>query len=126
MKKCVFDERNGFWYELQGDYYIPCLKLPEGEQQSIGIWGQRHLQYIKQRKRLLYVNLLTSGKLNGYLTDIDKQAVDMFSRLVEQMAEHEGVTEQLKASDQMKWVAQMNNIRRRATEAVNNELIYIQ
>ena len=125
MEKYIFDERNGLWYELQGDYYLPCLKLPEEEQQPIGIWGQRHLRYIKQHRKVLYTNLLTSGKLNGYLADIDKQAEDMFSRLVEQMAEHEGVTEQLKASDQMKWVARMNNIRSRATETVNNELIYI-
>ena len=125
MEKYIFDERNGVWYELQGDYYLPCLKLPEGEQQPVGLWGQQHLRYIKQHRKVLYTNLLTSGKLNGYLADIDKQAEDMFSRLVEQMAEHEGVTEQLKASDQMKWVARMNNIRSRATETVNNELIYI-
>ena len=125
MEKYIFDERNGLWYELQGDYYLPCLKLPEGEQQPVGLWGQQHLRYIKQHRKVLYTNLLTSGKLNGYLADIDKQAEDMFSRLVEQMAEHEGVTEQLKASDQMKWVARMNNIRSRATETVNNELIYI-
>lgn len=125
MERYIFDERNGLWYELQGDYYLPCLKLPEGEQQPVGLWGQQHLRYIKQHRKVLYTNLLTSGKLNGYLADIDKQAEDMFSRLVEQMAEHEGVTEQLKASDQMKWVARMNNIRSRATETVNNELIYI-
>lgn len=125
MERYIFDERNGLWYELQGDYYLPCLKLPEGEQQPVGLWGQRHLRHIKQYRKVLYTNLLTSGKLNGYLADIDKQAEDMFSRLVEQMAEHEGVTEQLKASDQMKWVARMNNIRSRATETVNNELIYI-
>ena len=125
MERYIFVERNGLWYELQGDYYLPCLKLPEGEQQPVGLWGQQHLRYIKQHRKVLYTNLLTSGKLNGYLADIDKQAEDMFSRLVEQMAEHEGVTEQLKASDQMKWVARMNNIRSRATETVNNELIYI-
>ena len=125
MERYIFDERNGLWYELQGDYYLPCLKLPEGEQQPVGLWGQQHLRYIKQHRKVLYTNLLTIGKLNGYLADIDKQAEDMFSRLVEQMAEHEGVTEQLKASDQMKWVARMNNIRSRATETVNNELIYI-
>ena len=125
MEKHIFDEKNGLWYELNGGYYIPCLELPEEEQRHVGIWGQRHLRYIKQHRRVFYTNLLTSGKLNGYLADIDKQAEDMFSRLVEQMAEHEGVTEQLKASDQMKWVARMNNIRSRATETVNNELIYI-
>jgi hypothetical protein len=124
MEKVIYDEKNGLWYELQGDYYIPCLKLPEEEQQPIGVWGQRHLRYIKQNRKVLYLNLLTSGKLNEYLADIDKQAEDMFSRLVKQMAEREGVTEQLKADNQMEWVAQMNNIRSRATEIVNHDIIY--
>ena len=124
MEKYIFDERNGLWYELQGDYYIPCLKLPEEEQQPIGIWGQRHLRYIKQNRKVFYLNLLTSGKLNGYLSDIDKQAEDMFSRLVKQMAEREGVTEKLKAENQMEWVGRMNNIHSRAKEVINNELIF--
>ena len=124
MEKYIFDERNGLWYELQDDYYLPCLKLPEEEQQPIGIWGQRHLRYIKQNRKMLYLNLLTSGKLNGYLSDLDKQAEDMFSRLVKQMAECEGVTEQLKAENQMEWVGRMNNIRSRAKEVINNELIF--
>ena len=124
MEKVIYDEKNGLWYELQGDYYIPCLKLPEEEQQPIGIWGQRHLRYIKQNRKVLYLNLLTSGKLNGYLADLDKQADEMFSLLVKQMAEREGVTEQLKADNQMEWVDQMNNIRGRATEMVNTDLIY--
>ena len=124
MEKVIYDEKNGLRYELQGDYYIPCLKLPEEEQQSIGVWGQRHLRYIKQNSKVLYLNLLTSGKLNGYLADIDKQAEDMLSRLVNQMAECEGVTEQLKADNQMQWVGLMNNIRQTATEIVNAELIY--
>ena len=124
MEKAIYDEKNGLWYELQGDYYIPCLKLPEEEQRSIGIWGQRHLRYIKQNRKVLYLNLLTSGKLNGYLADIDKQAENMFSRLVKQMAEREGVTEKLKVDSQMEWVARMNNIRSRATEIVNTDLIY--
>ena len=124
MEKVIYDEKNGLWYELQGDYYIPCLKLPEKEQQPIGIWGQRHLQYIKQNRKALYLNLLTSGKLNGYLADIDKQAEDMFFRLVKQMAEREGVTEKLKVDNQMEWVARMNNIRSRATEIVNHDIIY--
>ena len=102
----------------------PCLKLPEEEQQPIGIWGQQHLRYIKQNRKVLYLNLLTSGKLNGYLADLDKQADEMFSLLVKQMAEREGVTEQLKADNQMEWVDQMNNIRGRATEMVNTDLIY--
>ena len=124
MEKVIYDEKNGLWYELQGDYYIPCLKLHEEEQQPIGIWGHRHLRYIKQHRKVLYLNLLTSGKLNGYLTDLDKQADDMFFRLVKQMAEREGVTETLKAENQMEWVGRMNNIRSRAKEFINNELIF--
>ena len=125
MERIIYDEKNGLWYELQGDYYIPCLKLPEEEQQLIGVWGQHHLRYIKQNRKVLYLNLLTSGKLNGYLADLDKQAEDMFSRIVKQMAEREGVTEQIKADNQMEWVARMNNIRQRATEIVNAEFIYV-
>lgn len=124
MEKVIYDEKNGLWYELQGDYYIPCLKLPEEEQQSIGVWGQRHLRYIKQNRKALYLNLLTSGKLNGYLADFDKQAEETFSRLVKQMVEREGITEKLKAENQMEWVGRMNNIRQRATEIVNTEMIY--
>ena len=124
MEKVIYDEKNGLWYELQGDYYIPCLKLPEEEQQPIGIWGQRHLRYIKENRKILYLNLLTSGKLNGYLADLDKQAEEMFSQLLKQMAEREGVTEKLKADNQMEWVGRMNNIRNRVTETVNIELIY--
>ena len=124
MEKVIYDEKNGLWYELQGDYYIPCLKLHEEEQQPIGIWGHRHLRYIKQHRKVLYLNLLTSGKLNGYLTDLDKQAEDMFFRLVKQMAEREDVTEELKASDQMEWVRRMNNIRNRAEEVIKTTLIY--
>ena len=124
MEKVIYDEKNGRWYELQGDYYIPCLKLPEEAQQPIGIWGQRHLRYIKENRKILYVNLLTSGKLNGYLADLDKQAEEMFSQLLKQMAEREGVTEKLKADNQMEWVGRMNNIRNRVTETVNIELIY--
>ena len=124
MEKFIYDEKNGLWYELQGDYYIPCLKLPEEEQQPIGIWGQRHLRYIKQNRKVLYLNLLTSGNLNRYLSDLDKQAEEMFSRLVKQMAEREGVTEQLKAVNQMEWVARMNNIRNRAKEVVNTDIVF--
>ena len=124
MEKVIYDEKNGLWYELQGDYYIPCLKLPEEEQQPVGIWGQRHLRYIRQHRKVLYTNLLTSGKLNSYLADIDQQAEEMFSRLIKQMAEREGVTEALKAENQMEWVGRMNNIRSRATEIVTNDLIY--
>ena len=125
MEKVIYDEKNGLWYELQGDYYIPCLKLPKEEQQPIGVWGQRHLRYIKQNRKVLHFNLRTSGKLNGYLTEIDKQAEEMFSRLVKQMAEREGVTEHLKANNQMEWVARMNNIRNRAKEIINKEYFFI-
>ncbi len=124
MEKVIYDEKNGLWYELQGDYYIPCLKVPEQKEKPIGIWGQRKLQYLKEHRKILYTNLLTSGKLNEHLAEIDKQAEDMFSRLIKQMSEREGVTEQLKANDQMSWVGRMNNIRNRATEIVNTDLIF--
>lgn len=124
MEKYKFDESNGLWYELQGDYYLPCLKLPEEEQVYIGIWGQRHRRYLKEHHRVRYANLLTSGKLNGYLVDIDRQAEEIFERLVKQMAKREGVTEQLKAADSMEWVRKMNSIRNRAVEITNSELIY--
>lgn len=123
MGKTIFEQMGGT-YEQQGDYFIPCLTLPTEEQVEIGVWGQRHLRYIKQHHKLRYTNLLTSGKLNGYLAEIDEQAEDMFFRLVKQMAEREGVTEKLKAENQMKWVARMNNIRSRATEIVNHDIIY--
>ena len=123
MEKYICDEKNGLRYEKQGDYYIPCLSIPKEENKSIGIWGQRHLRYIKQHKRVFYTNLLTSCKLNSYLADIDEQAEDMFSRLVKDLAEKENVTEKLKAENQMLWVQKMNNIRNRATEIVNAELI---
>lgn len=106
------------------NYYLPDLALPAGEQQPIGVWGQRHLRHIKQNRRVLYTNLLTSVKLNSYLADIDKQAEEMFSRLVKHMAEREGLTEQLKADNQMAWAGRMNNIRSRAMEIINEELIY--
>lgn len=124
MEKRIFNEKTGIGYTLQGDYYLPDPALPEQEDKPIGLWGQRHLKYIKQHRKILHINLLTSGKLNDYLADIDKQAEDMFFRLVKQMAEREGVIEQLKADNQMEWVARMNNIRSRATEIVNHDLIY--
>ena len=111
-------------YTQQGDYLLPDLKLPEQPKVEIGIWGKRHLKYIEHYRPILYTNLLTSCKLTAYLADIDTQAEDMFFRLVKQFAEKEGVTEQLKADNQMMWVQQMNNIRNRATHIVNNELIY--
>lgn len=124
MEKRIYDEQNGLWYELQGDYYLPCLSLPEEEQKPVGVWGQRHLRYIKEYKKAFYTKLLTSCKLNSYLTDIDMQAEKMFSRLVKQLAEKENVTENLKVENQMLWVQKMNNIRNRATEIVNTEVIY--
>ena len=124
MEKIIYDEKNGLWYELQGDYYIPCLKLPEEEQQPIGVWGQWHLQYIKAHRKGFYTTLLTKCELNRHLADVNKQAEDMFFRLVKQMAEREGVTEKLKADNQMEWVARMNNIRSRATKIVNHDIIY--
>ena len=124
MEKHIYNEQTGISYTLQGDYYLPDLALSDEEEQPIGLWGQRHLRYIKQHRKVLYLNLLTSGKLNGYLADINKQAEDMLSRLVEQMAEREGVTEERKANSQMEWVARRNNIRSRATETVNHDIIY--
>ena len=124
MDKCIYDKKNGLWYELQGDYYLPCLKLPEEEAVHIGIRGQRHRRYLKEHRRATYATLLTSGKLNSYLADVDRQAEELFSRLVKQMAEAEGVTETLKADEPMEWVGRMNNIRNRATEIVNAEIIY--
>ena len=123
MKRHFTDEKTGISYTLQGDYYLPDLELPAEEQQPIGVWGQRHLRHIKQNRRVLYTNLLTSGKLNSYLADIDKQAEEMFSRLVKKLAEKENVTEELKATNMMLWVQKMNNIRNRAMEMVNNDLI---
>ena len=124
MEKYIIDESNGLWYELQGDYYIPCLTLPAEDDNPIGIWGQRHLQYIKQECKTLYTELLTSGRLNAYLADINEQAEEEMLLLTKQMAEREGVTERLKVQDQMLWVQLMNNIRDRAKEIVNHDLIY--
>ena len=123
MKQHITDERTGISYTLQGDYYLPDLKLPEQPKVEIGIWGKRHLRYIKQHHKIRYTNLLTSCKLTAYLADIDGQAENMYFRLVKQLAEKEGVTEQLKADDQMMWVRKMNNIRNIARNVVNNEII---
>ncbi len=124
MEKYIYNEQNGLWYEMQGDCYLPCLKLPEEEAVHIGIWGQRHRQYLKDHHKALYTSLLTSGKLNDYLADLNEQAEAMFSRLVKQLSEKEGVTEALKAENQMLWVGRMNNIRSAAIEIVSSELIY--
>lgn len=124
MDKYIYDENKGLWYELQGDYYIPCLTLPAKKERPIGIWGQRHKRYLKEHRKATYTTLLTSGKLNSYLADIDEQAEEMFSRLVMQMAEQQGITEQMKAENQMVWVGRMNNIRSSVTELINAEIIY--
>lgn len=124
MKKNFTDKRTGISYTLQGDYYLPDLALPAEEQQPISVWGQRHLRHIKQHRKVLYTNLLASGKLGSYLADINRQAEEMFSQLVKQISERESVTEQLKADNQMAWVQKMNNIRIRAIDVVNTELIY--
>lgn len=124
MEKSLF-ERMGGTYKQVGDYLLPGLILSGQEQQSIGIWGQRHARYLKQYHRVRYYNLLTSGKLNSYLADIDKLAEELFSRLVRQTSEKQGITEQLKASDQMMWVGRMNAVRNASMEIVNKELIYI-
>ena len=123
MAKTIFEEMGGTYTQV-GDYLLRDLKLPEEEQQPIGVWGQRHWRYLKDHRRATYATLFTNGKLNSYLADINRQAEAMFLRLVKQMAEAEGVTEQLKADNQMVWVGKMNNIRSRAMEIVNCELIY--
>ena len=122
MDKYIFDESNGLWYELQGDYYIPCLTLPtEKEHKPIGLWGQRHKRYLQEHKRAVYTTLLTSGKLNAYLADVDKQAEECFERLVDQMKQSQDITEQLKSENALEWVQKMNNIRACAIEVINNE-----
>ena len=123
MTKTIFGEMGGTYTQV-GDYFLPDLILPEEETKPVGVWGQRHKHYLKEHKRTTYITLLTSGKLNSYLADIDKQAEEMFSRLVKQMTEREGVTEQLKADNQFEWVQRMNNIRSMAMEIVNTNLIY--
>ena len=124
MEKYICNEKNGLWYELHGDYYLPCLTVPPEEQRPIGVWGQRHLRYLRQHRKVLYTELQIMGKLNGYLFGLNEQAKEMFFELVKQAAAREGVTEQLKAQDQMLWVERMNNIRNRAMEIVNHESIY--
>ena len=124
MEKYIYDESNGLWYERQGDYYLPCLSLSDEEEHPIGLWGQRHLRYIREYRKALYTSLQLSGKLNSYLADIDQQAQEMMNLIVQQMAQAQGITEALKSTDQMAWVGMMNNIRASATEIVNTEIIY--
>ena len=123
MAKTIFEELGGK-YERQGDYLIPCLTVPAEEEQSIGTWGQRHLDYLKQYRKVTYISLLTSGRLNAYLADIDKQAQERFERLIEGMKQAQGITEQLKAENALEWVGRMNNIRACAREIVNEEITY--
>ena len=124
MDKYIIDAHTGLKYELVGDYYLVAGD-DEPKERPIGIWGQRHLRYLKQHRKIVYAELLTSNKLNDYLAEIDKQAEEMFSQLVKQLAEKDGITEVLKAKDQMLWVRRMNAVRETATEIINNELIYI-
>ena len=125
MDKYIYDESNGLWYELQGDYYIPCITLPtEKEHKPIGLWGQRHKRYLQEHNKIFYTTLLTSGKLNEYLVDVDKQTKEHFERLVEQMKQSQGITEQLKSENALEWVQRMNNIRACAKEIVEKEIIF--
>ena len=123
MEKSLFEQMGGTYSQV-GDYLLPNITLPEQEEKPIGVWGQRRLRYLKQHRKVLYYNLLTSSKLKEHLADFNDQAEDMYSRLIKQMAEREGVTEQLKANDQMAWVGRMNNIRNQVTEIINADLIY--
>jgi len=125
MENKIYDEKNGLWYEKQGDYYLPCLELPEEETKPVGIWGQRHAMHLKHNHKVLYMSLLTGGKLNNYLANIDEQAEDMFLRLVKELAEKEKVTEKLKVENTLLWVGKMNEIQARAREIVNNELVLV-
>lgn len=122
--KSLFEQQGGT-YTMQGDYRLPNLLPPAEGERPIGVWGQRRLNYLKHHRKALYYNLLTSGKLHSHLADIEEQAQELFSRLVKEYAEKEGITEQLKSTDQMKWVQMMNNIRERVTEVVNAELVFV-
>ena len=124
MDKYIYDDKNGLWYELQGDYYIPCLILPAEKEQPIGLWGQRHLRYLIEYRRATYITLFTSGRLNNYLADIDRQAQERMERLTEQMKRVQGITEQLKAENALEWTQRMNNIRACAKEIVEKEIIF--
>ena len=124
MEKIIYDKNNGLWYELQGDYYLPCLAIHPEEQQTIGIWGRKHLQYLKEHHPVFYSELTLSGRLHEHLADVDDQARKRLSRLITQMANAEGINEQLKEHDQMTWVRAMNNIRNRAEEVILSDLIY--
>lgn len=122
MEKYIYDEKNGLHYELVGDYYLPCLTAPEPVQ--LGVWGMRRSQYLKEHKKILYLNMLTTDTLNAHLEEVDRQAEEMFFRLIEQFKKAEGVTERLKASNQMEWIKRMSNIQNQAMEIINRELIF--
>ena len=124
MDKYTFDKSNGLWYERQGDYYIPCLTLPTEEESPIGLWGQRRLRYIKEYRKDFYTGIQLSGKLNRYLAEIDQQAQNLLNAIIQQMVQAQGITEELKATDQMVWIGKMNNIRANAEEIVNQEIVY--
>ena len=124
MEKFIYDNNNGLWYELHGDYYLPCLAIPEEEVHTIGIWGRKHRRYLREHRPIIYSDLVLSGKLYGYLADIDIQARNKLDLLVTQLAEKEGINEHLKAQDQLAWVSAMNSIRNRAEEIVLTELVY--
>ena len=124
MENRIYDEKNGLWYAKQGDYYLPELALLPEEEKPIGIWGLRHLQYLKEHKQFVYINLLTSGRLNEYLASVDEQAEDMFFWLVKEYADRQGVTEQLKEENRLEWVGRINNIRACVREIVNEEIIF--
>jgi len=124
MEKYIYNNNNGLWYELQGDYYIPCLALNKEDTQPIGMWGRKYLRYIKEHRPVLRTTLLLSGKLNSHLAEVDKRATEMYDLLMKQLAEKEGITEQLKVTDQMAWVGAMNGIRNRAEEIVNGSVIF--
>ena len=124
MEQNIYDENNGLWYELHGDYYLPCLTVPEEEHQPIGIWGKRHHRYLKENHRALCDALLLKGELNRHLAEVDRRAEDLLFELVKQLAQKAGITEQLKADDQMEWMRQMNAIHNQAEEIVYHDVIY--
>ncbi len=125
MDKYIYNESNGLWYELQGDCYIPCLTLPAEKEQNIGLWGQRHKYYLQEHKKVFYTTLLTSGKLNTYIADVDKQAEECFERLVKQMKQSQGITEQLKSENVLEWGQRMNSIRACAKGILEKEIIFV-
>ncbi len=124
MEKYIYNGNNGLWYELQGDYYIPCLTLGEEEKRPIGKWGRKHLRYLKEHRPVLYTVLLLGGKLSSHLAEIDIRATEIYDQLMQQMVQQNGINEQLKAKNPMAWVGAMNNIRNRAEEIVNAEVIF--